>query len=72
MEFLVNIEINWPPDGDPKLKEELFAAELVRGQELSREGKQRRLWRVPGRWDLFPPALPLDGRHGSSPCRARE
>lgn len=34
MEFLVNIEINWPPDGDPKLKEELFAAELVRGQEL--------------------------------------
>jgi muconolactone D-isomerase len=50
MEFLVNIEINWPPEGDPKLKEELFAAELIRGQELSREGKQRRLWRVPGRW----------------------
>jgi muconolactone D-isomerase len=50
MEFLVNIEIKWPPDGDPQLKEELFAAELKRGQELAREGKQRRLWRVPGRW----------------------
>jgi muconolactone D-isomerase len=50
MEFLVNIEINWPPGSDPDLKDELFAAELLRGQQLARQGKQIRLWRVPGRW----------------------
>lgn len=50
MEFLVHIEIDWPPDGDPTAREELFAAELARGQELARAGVMRRLWRVPGRW----------------------
>jgi Muconolactone delta-isomerase len=50
MEFLTNIAINWPVDGDPDEKERLFAAELERGQELSRQGFQKRLWRVPGRW----------------------
>lgn len=50
MEFLVNIEITWPPDANPARREEIFSAELERGQELSRQGYQRRLWRVPGRW----------------------
>lgn len=50
MEFLVHIEIHWPPDGDPAERERLFQAELVRGQELARAGMQRRLWRIPGRW----------------------
>jgi muconolactone D-isomerase len=50
MEFLVNIEINWPPDGDPERREQLFADELARGQELARAGVMKRLWRVPGRW----------------------
>lgn len=50
MEFLVHIEIRWPADGDDARREELFAAELVRGQELARQGALRRLWRVPGRW----------------------
>ena len=50
MEFLVSIEIQWPPDGDPEEKERLFAAELARGQELARRGVMKRLWRVPGRW----------------------
>ena len=50
MEFLVNIEIDWPAEGNQQEKERLFAAELERGQELSRLGYQRRLWRVPGRW----------------------
>lgn len=50
MEFLVNIEIDWPPHADPLERERLFAAELERGQELSRLGYQRRLWRIPGRW----------------------
>lgn len=50
MEFLVNIEIQWPAAGDPAEKERLFAAELARGQELARQGVMKRLWRVPGRW----------------------
>lgn len=50
MEFLVNIEIEWPPDGDPTRREELFRQELIRGQELARAGIMKRLWRVPGRW----------------------
>ena len=50
MEFLVNIEIAWPPDADPQRREELFAAEVERGRELARQGIMKRLWRVPGRW----------------------
>jgi muconolactone D-isomerase len=50
MEFLVNIEIDWPPGGDPDRREELFAAELARGRELAAAGIMKRLWRVPGRW----------------------
>lgn len=50
VEFLVNIEIEWPPDGDPQERDRLFEAELKRGRELSDQGKQKRLWRVPGRW----------------------
>lgn len=50
MEFLVNIVINWPPDADPARREEIFAAELARGQELMRAGVMKRLWRVPGQW----------------------
>lgn len=50
MEFLVHIQIDWPPDGDPARREEIFAAELARGQQLARDGALRRLWRVPGRW----------------------
>jgi len=50
MEFLVHIEIDWPPGADPAERERLFRAELARGQELSRAGLMRRLWRIPGRW----------------------
>ena len=50
MEFLVNIEIDWPPDGDPDRREQLLAAELARGRELAAAGIMKRLWRVPGRW----------------------
>jgi muconolactone D-isomerase len=50
MEFLVSVEIDWPADGDPELRERLFAAELERGRELARAGTMKRLWRVPGRW----------------------
>ena len=50
MEFLVNIEINWPPDADEQRREQLFADELARGRELAEAGRMVRLWRVPGRW----------------------
>lgn len=50
MEFLVNIEISWPPDADDEYREEVFRRELARGRALARAGTMRRLWRVPGRW----------------------
>ena len=49
-EFLVYIEVNWPPDGEEELKSQLIAAESARGAELIADGLLRRLWRVPGRW----------------------
>ena len=50
MEFLVEIEVRWPPDGDPARKAELIAAEAKRAGELAAEGRIKRLWRIPGRW----------------------
>ena len=50
MEFLVHIEVLWPPDGDPEEKARLSAAEGARARELIAEGRIRRLWRIPGRW----------------------
>ena len=49
-EYLVHIEVHWPPDGDPAKRDELMAAERVRGRELVEAGVIRRLWREPGRW----------------------
>ena len=49
-EYLVHIEVNWPPDGDADRRDELMAAERARGRELVEAGVIRRLWRVPGRW----------------------
>ncbi|MBL8579912.1 MAG: muconolactone Delta-isomerase family protein [Mesorhizobium sp.] len=53
MEFLVEIEVTFPPDGDPKQKAELIAAEGRRAKELAAAGTIRRLWRQPGRWANF-------------------
>jgi muconolactone D-isomerase len=49
MEFLVEIEVRWPADGDPQRKAALIAAEAQRAGELAASGRLRRLWRVPGR-----------------------
>ncbi len=49
-EYLVHIQVNWPPDGDEALKSRLIAAERARAVELIADGVLRRLWRVPGRW----------------------
>src|SRR5262245_2093810 len=56
MEFLVNIEIGWPADGDPETLARLTSAERVRGAELAASGEIRRMWRSPGRranWGLW-------------------
>jgi muconolactone D-isomerase len=50
VEFLVHIEVHWPPDGDSGRKAELIAAEGARARELIAAGTLRRLWRIPGRW----------------------
>lgn len=56
MEFLVNIEVGWPPDGDPDELARLTAAERERAGELAAAGTIRRMWRVPGRranWGIW-------------------
>ena len=49
MEFLVNIEVEWPADGDPDELARLTIAERARGAELGAAGTISRMWRVPGR-----------------------
>lgn len=56
MEFLVNIVVEWPGDGDPDELRRLQAAERIRGEELAAAGSIRRMWRVPGRrenWGIW-------------------
>lgn len=56
VEFLVHIEIEWPPDGDPTEFASLNKAERARAAELAAAGSIRRLWRIPGRranWGLW-------------------
>lgn len=49
MEFLVEMEVKWPPDGDPERRAALGEAEHKRAMELAKAGLLKRLWRVPGR-----------------------
>jgi muconolactone D-isomerase len=49
MEFLVHIEVRWPPDGDPTEFARLVDAEAARARELTAAGTIKRLWRIPGR-----------------------
>lgn len=72
MEFLVHIEVRWPPDGDPEEVRRLTAAERLRGRELAAEGRIRRMWRIPGRranWGLWdaPDATELHAAIASLP-----
>ena len=63
MEFLVNIEVAWPADGDPEELARLTAAERIRGAELGAAGTIRRMWRVPGRranWGIWEAADPTE------------
>jgi muconolactone D-isomerase len=72
MEFLVHIEVGWPPDGDPQLLARLTAEERERARELVAEGRIRRLWRIPGRranWGIWeaPDATALHAAIASLP-----
>ena len=49
MEFLVHIEVRWPPGGDPEERARLVEAEAARARELAAAGAIKRLWRIPGR-----------------------
>jgi muconolactone D-isomerase len=48
-EFLVEIEIEWPPTVDDDQREALLAAEAERGRELRKAGSIAHIWRIPGR-----------------------
>lgn len=50
MEFLVTIEVNWPPSNDEAQRAELVVAEAARARELADQGVLVRLWRIPGKW----------------------
>jgi muconolactone D-isomerase len=50
MDFLVTIEVNWPPSNDERQKVDLITAEAARARQLADEGVLVRLWRIPGRW----------------------
>jgi muconolactone D-isomerase len=49
VEFLVQIEVRWPADGDAADLARLTAAERSRATELGAAGIIRRMWRIPGR-----------------------
>ena len=49
VEFLVEVEVELPPDMDGGRRSALLAAELERGQALATAGVIRAIWRVPGR-----------------------
>jgi muconolactone D-isomerase len=72
MEFLVHIEVSWPPESDPDELARLTAAERERASELATEGRIRRMWRIPGRranWGLWeaPDATALHAAIASLP-----
>jgi muconolactone D-isomerase len=48
-EFLVQMQVNIPPDMPGGQQDDLRAREKERGLQLRAEGTIRRVWRVPGR-----------------------
>lgn len=56
MEFLVQVEIEWTPDGDASELARLTALEREHARQLADAGMIRRLWRIPGRranWGIW-------------------
>ena len=50
MEFLVEIDVRWPADGDRDRQARLVLAEAERATALAEAGIIKRIWRIPGRW----------------------
>ncbi len=49
MEFLVEIQVNFPPDLPAKQLGAVVEREATRGRELKEAGTIVRIWRIPGR-----------------------
>jgi muconolactone D-isomerase len=49
MDFLVEIQIRFPPEVDEAKRAALFEAEFAQGSALAQAGLLRAIWRVPGR-----------------------
>ena len=49
MDFLVRIQVNFPPDMTPEALASVMEREAVRGRELKGNGTIVRIWRIPGR-----------------------
>jgi muconolactone D-isomerase len=72
MEYLVHIEVRYPPDGDQEELRRMMVQERLRAAELVAEGRIVRLWRIPGRranWGIWeaPDATALHAAIGSLP-----
>jgi len=68
VEFLVQIQVTFPPGLASTDRQELMEREQARGWELKNEGVIRRMWRIPGRtanvgiWDAADATALHDGR----------
>lgn len=49
MEFLVQIQVAFPPEMPAEQLADVMAREVARGRELKETGTIVRIWRVPGR-----------------------
>ena len=47
MEFIVHLQVTWPPENDPEHLARLVKEEHERAVELAAAGFIKRLWRVP-------------------------
>ncbi len=50
VEFLVEIQVTWPPDRPRDERDRLIGEESVKARELAEQGHLLRIWRIPGRW----------------------
>jgi len=49
MDFLVQIQVNFPPDIPADKLADVLEHELIRGRELKEAGTIVKIWRIPGR-----------------------
>lgn len=49
MDYLVQIQVNFPPEMPTEQRADVLAREAERGRELRADGIIVRIWRIPGR-----------------------